>query len=39
MKMPKFMKLITCTCGHKVYSKDGTSQECKHCNKRINYYG
>lgn len=39
MKMPKFMKRITCTCGNVVYSHDGDAQECTHCYKLIKYYG
>jgi len=39
MTIPKFMKLMQCACGHKVYSLDGATQECKHCHKPIHYSG
>jgi ribosomal protein S27E len=39
MTMPKFMKLMQCACGHRVYSHDGSTVECTHCYKLIKYYG
>ena len=39
MTMPKFMKLMQCECGHRLYSMDGESQECAHCNTPIKYSG
>jgi len=39
MNMPKFMKLMQCVCGHRVYSLDGHTQTCKHCYRSIRYAG
>jgi hypothetical protein len=39
MMIPKWMKLMQCVCGHRVYSQDGTVQECPHCRNKINYSG
>jgi len=35
MVIPKFMKLMRCSCGHKLYSIDAKPSECPYCYKTV----